>query len=462
MKVIICGAGRVGTSIAAYLSREAHHEIILIDTQPDLVAMASERFDIKGVAGHASHPETLVKAGVKDADVVIAVTELDEVNMVATQVAHSLFNVPKKIARLRDQSYLDAQWSNLFSRNHMPIDSIISPEVEVANAIIQRLSIPGTTNDIILANGAAHCIGIACDDDCPLLNTQLKQLPTLFSDLDFSVMAIFRGYDSIPVTDDAQFMAGDEVYVLAPEGNLDRIRAIFGHYEQQAHSFAIIGGGNIGARVAQSIKRQNKKHSVKLVEAGKQRANDLATELSGMGITVINGDGLDQTIVEEAGIAATDTCVLVTNDDECNVIGGIIAKKQGCGRVISLVNKVDYASLAYDLGLDTLINPSAITVSTILRQVRKGRIRNIHTIRDGALEVIEAEIAENARIVGMSQTDLLAVNANIRIGAIVRGGVFTCTHDDTTIQAGDMLVLAMPQSCAGEVESLFSAAVEIY
>lgn len=462
MKVIICGAGRVGSSIAAYLSREPHHEIILIDTQGDLVSKASEIYDVKGVTGHAAHPDVLVRAGVREADAIIAVTELDEVNMVATQVAHSLFNVPKKIARLRAPSYLDAQWSNLFSRNHMPIDSIISPEYEVANAIIQRLSIPGTTNDIILTGGGVHCIGLTCEDDCPLLNTQLKQLPTLFSDLDFSIIAIFRGYDSIPVTEDAQFRPGDEVYVLAKEDDLDRVRAIFGHHERQSHSFVIIGGGNIGARVAQSIKRQNKKHSVKLVEANKDRATFLAADIAGQGITIIQGDGLDQNIVNEAEIARTDTAILVTNDDECNVIGGVIAKKQGCERVISLVNKVEYASLAYDLGLDTLINPSAITVSTILRQVRKGRIRNIHTIRDGALEVLEAEIPDNAKIVGMNQQDLSDLNPNIRIGAVIRGEEITIASPAGAIQAGDKVVLSVPQSCASELEGLVSAHVEIY
>lgn len=462
MKVIICGAGRVGTSIAAYLSREAHHDIILVDLDQALINAASEKFDVKGVCGHAGHPDTLVKAGIKDADLLIAVTELDEVNMVACQVGHSLFNVPKKIARLRDRSYLDQQWSNLFSRNHMPIDSIISPEEEVANAIIQRLSVPGTTNDIILAKGQAHMIGIACLDDCPLLNTQLKQLPHLFPELRFDVMAVFRGYDYLPVTPDMQFEPGDEVYVLAEEETLDRIRAIFGHHEEKSHSFVVIGGGNIGARVAQSIKRRNTKRSVMLVEASAQSADNLAVSMAGEGITVIHGDGLDQTIMQEANMAITDTAVLVTNDDECNIIGGVIAKKQGCGRVISLVNKADYASLAYDLGLDTLINPSAITVSTILRQVRKGRIRNIHTVRDGALEIIEAEISENSRMAGMNKAEIMAFNAHIRLGAIVRDGVFIIADDDTVIQAGDEVVITTPQHCAVEIEKLFSVAAEIF
>lgn len=460
MKVIICGAGRVGTSIAAYLSREPHHEITIIDLDAALIAKASERYDVKGVVGHAAHPEVLVQAGIKDADILIAVTHLDEVNMVACQIAHSLFHVSKKIARLRERSYLDPSWSNLFSRNHMPIDAIISPERAVAGAIIQRLSTPGTTNNIVLEQGDVHLVGIHCPDDCPLLNTQLKQLPNLFSGLPFEIMAIFRGYEHIPITPDSQLEAGDEVYVLTGKDDVDRVRAIFGHFEEKAHSFVVIGGGNIGSRVAKSIKQHNKKHSVKLIENNAENAKSLAVDLNDLGITIIQGEGLDQAIMQEANIGNTDTVILVTNDDECNIIGGVIAKKQGCGRVISLVNKIDYSGLAYDLGLDTMINPSAITVSTILSMVRCGRIRNIHSLRDGALEVTEVEVSSHSPLLGMSQSEVAALNSHIRIGAIYRDEALLFLNDDLRIQADDHLIIAAPQSCAAEVERLFSQDAE--
>ena len=255
MRVIICGAGQVGYNIAEYLAKE-ENDVTVVDIGRELISRINDELDVNAILGHASNPDTLKLAGANDADMIVAVTQSDEVNMVACQIGHSLFGIPKKIARVREQAYLQPEWSNLFSRAHMPIDVIISPEVIVAQDIYQRLAVPGTTFVNILADGLAHMIGVVCEEDCPVINTPLGQLNNLFPDLSFQVLAILRDNKPIIPDETDQLEVDDEVFFIVDTKHLKRVMTAFGHEEDEARRIVIAGGGNIGITLAKLIQSQ--------------------------------------------------------------------------------------------------------------------------------------------------------------------------------------------------------------
>ncbi len=458
MRVVICGAGQVGYSIAAYLARE-DNDVTIIDLNPQLIGQINDELDVNGIVGHASNPETLSLAGASEADMIVCVTHSDEVNMVACQVAHSLFNVPKKIARVREQAYLDPAWSNLFSRAHMPIDVIISPEVEVAKAINERLSVPGTTNVIPMAEGKVHLAGVICGEKCPVVNTPLRQLTSLFPDLHVEIMAIFRGPKGIIPDSDDQMLVGDEVYFCVETEHLNRALIAFGHEEQEARRVVILGGGNIGLGLAQLLTHAHKDLRLKIIERGEERAVFMSEQLED--VIVLHGDGLDRDVLEEADIAHTETLIAVTNDDEANILGSLLSKQYGCERVITLVNKNTYTPLIGALGIDAVVSPRAITVSTIMQHVRRGRIKALHNLRDGFAEVIEAEASDTSTIVNTPLADL-KLPQQVIVGCIVREDTVIMPRPDTVIRPGDHVIVLAAQGQAQKVERMFSVQVDLF
>jgi trk system potassium uptake protein TrkA len=460
MRIIICGAGQVGYSIASYLARE-DNDVTVIDQNPDLIRQINNDLDVSGIVGHASHPEILEKAGADQADMIVAVTQTDEVNMVACQVAHSLFGVPKKIARVRAQTYRDPVWSNLFSRSHMPIDTIISPEVEVAEEINQRLTIPGTMNIIPLADGKAHLAGVICYDNCPVLHTQIRQLGTLFPDLPMEISLILRRGTVLIPDSNEQLEEGDEVYFFTDTEHLPRVMAMFGHEEQKARHICILGGGNIGLYLAKLIEKEHKKVQIKIIEYNAERAITLSEELQN--IVVINGDGLQHDILVEAAIDKTETLIAVTDDDETNILGSLLAKQYGCERVITLVNKSNYTNLITALGIDAVVTPRASTVSTIMQYVRRGKVKAVHTLRDGVAEVIEAEVADTSSIANKKLCDL-ALPEDVDIGVIVRDNkVYIPTNDQNfMILPGDHVVVLAKEGHARDIEQFFTVQVDLF
>lgn len=459
MKTVICGAGQVGYTIASYLSRE-NNDITIIDNREELVAQASNTLDINGILGHAAHPDVLERAGIRNADMIVAVTASDEVNMVACQVAHSLFNVPKKIARIRDQSYREAAWANLFSRYNMPIDVIISPEFEVARAITNRLIVPGTTNDVPLADGQLHLIGLICEEDCPLLNTAMKQYGLLFPDLSFTVLAIFRGSEHITPDIDSQVQIGDEVHLLVERKHISRVLAAFGHHEKIPSNITIMGGGNVGLSLAKHLRELLPEIYMKMIEINPERAQFLSENLDN--VLILNGDGVTPEIIEEANMEASDMLITVTQNDEENILGSLLAKQAGCKRSIALINKDVYAGLVLNYGIDAVVNPRSITVSNILQHVRRGRIKSVHSIRDGTVEVIEAEASETCDIVHQSLYDVTR-EKGIVPGAIIRkNGDIIFPNETTRIEVGDLVILLAPQNRAANIEKLFSISIDLF
>ena len=458
MKVIVCGAGQVGFNIARHLALEKN-DVTVIDQSPELIHKVTDTLDVKGVIGHASHPDILEQSGAADADMIIAVTYADEVNMMACQVAHSIFDVPTKIARVRQQSYLDPAWANLFSRDNMPIDIIISPEIEVARAVTRRLEVPGTFEMISLADDKVKLLGVRCEDTCPLVNTPLRQLTQLFPDLNIVIVGLMRDDSPIVPTGDDQMVPGDEVYFVVDSDQVARAMSAFGHEEKEARRVIIIGGGNIGLFLAQEIENDHPWVNAKVIEANAERAQFVAGRLKST--VVIHGDVLDPEILAEANVSATDTVVAVTNDDETNILASLLARRYGCRRLITLINKPTYEPLINTLGIDVVVSPRNITVSTILQHVRRGRIHSVHTLREGFGELIEAEALETSPLVGTPLRDV-DLPDGVLLGAIVRDGKMISPRGDTVVRARDRVVLFAAEDAIRKVETLFSVQLEYF
>lgn len=458
MRVIICGAGQVGYNIADYLSKE-ENEVTVIDNNPKLVAQINENLDVKGVLGHASNPDVLNGAGANDVDMIIAVTHSDEVNMVACQIGHSLFGIPKKIARIRSQSYLQPAWSNLFSRTHMPIDVIISPEVVIANDIYQRLAVPGTTFVAALADGMAHLIGVICQEDCPVINTPLSQLDSLFPDLSFRVVAILRNNKPIIPDQQEQLLEGDEVFFAVDTHHLKRVMTAFGNEEMEARRITIVGGGNIGFGLAEMLMKKGRGVQLKMIERDEDRAQFLSDNLEGA--IIMKGDALQKGLLEEASIDKTETFVAVTNDDESNILGSLLAKQLGSKRVVTLVNNEAYSTLVSPLGIDTIVSPRATIVANIMQHVRRGRIKGLYNLRNGFAEIIEAEVSDKVSVVNMTVEEL-EVPHEILVAAIIREDEVLMPKPDEAIKADDRVIILAAQDQVPDVERMFSVQVDLF
>lgn len=457
MRIIVCGAGLVGTSIAKQLAME-ENDVTVIDQSADLIQKISDTLDVKAKRGYASHPTVLKDINAENADMLIAVTQSDEVNMIACQVAHSLFNVPTKIARVRNQNYLHAEWMHLYRHDHLPIDFIISPEVEVAKAIINRLHVPGATDTIPFAKGKVKLIGVRCNLDCPMINMALHKVREKCLELHASLLAISREDEFIVASENTELIADDQAYFVCADEHVQKVMELFGYEEREARRIVLIGGGNIGLFLAEHLEAGDAQ--IKLIELDKSRAEFVADRLSKT--TVINGDALSQEILEEVNVATAETVIAVTNDDEVNILSTLLSKRFGCDRAISLVNNANsYSPLMSSLGIDVTVNPKEITVSTILQHIRKGRIVAVHSICKGKAEVIEAEVVEESTVVDKPLTQL-ALPQGVIIGAILRGEEVLLPEEETVIKAKDRVIILAQSKMIKKVENLFSVKFEFF
>jgi len=350
-------------------------------------------------------------------------------------------------------------WADLFSRDHMPIDVIISPEIEVAKAIERRLEIPGAFDVHPLADGKVSLIGVHCTPETPILDTPLRELTALFPDLHLVVVGIWRdGHGIVPRPEDV-LLVGDAVYFVAETGHVARSMATFGHEETEARRIIIVGAGNIGLNLASAIEKSHPQVSLKLIEIDQARAETAAQALDRA--VVIHGNALDTEILEEASANLAETVVAVSNDDEVNILTSLLAKRYGCRRAVTLINKTSYAPLVGPLGIDAVVSPRAITVSTILQHVRRGRIRSVHSIPEGFGEVIEAEALETSSLVGVPirEADL---PDGVIVGAIVRGDEVIIPRGDTVIRANDLVVIFAATEAVKKIEKLFAVKLEFF
>lgn len=458
MKVVICGAGQVGYGIAERLAAE-QNDVSVIDSSPKLIKAIGEQLDVRGFVGHGAHPDILAQAGAEEADMIIAVTLYDEVNMVACQVAHSLFNVPTKVARIRSQSYLQGRWQSLFSRDHMPIDVVISPEIEVGEMVLRRLALPGAVETVRFADDQVVAVGIMCEEDCPVVDTPLRQLTELFPDLGAVVVGIYRNNALFVPKSSDSLLVGDLAYVVARRDQVRRTLGIFGHEEPEANRVVIAGGGNIGLYVARALETRQRNTKIKLIEASRDRAVAIADELKRS--VILNGSALDQTILTEADVGDADTMVALTNEDEVNILASVMAKKLGCRRNLSLLNNPSYPAFASALGIDAYINPRAVTISKILQHVRRGRIRGVHSLQNGVAEVVEAEALDTSPLVGRPLREI-ELPSGIRIGAVFRAGKVITPNGDLQIEAKDRIVIFAMANRVRQVEQMFRVSIEFF
>jgi trk system potassium uptake protein TrkA len=458
MRILICGAGQVGFGIAERLSTE-NNDVSIVDQDPNLVRRMGDLLDVRGFVGSASHPDVLDQAGARDADMLIAVTHSDEVNMVACQVAHSLFDVPTKVARVRAQSYLEPHWSDLFLRHNMPIDVVISPEIEVGEMILRRLRMPGAFEVLGFCDNEILVLGISCEADCPVIDTPLKHLGELFPDLPAIVVGVYRdGKLFVPRSDD-QLFAGDEAYVATLAPQTERVMKIFGHEERRAQRVIIAGGGNIGLFVARRLEQTQRDVRLKVLEHNRQRAVEIAEQLDRA--IVLNGSALDEELLREAGVESADMIVALTNDDQVNILASVLGGRLGSARNMCLINNTGYMTIVRSLGIDAFINPRGVTVSRILQHVRRGRIRAVQTVLNGAGEVIDAEALPTSPLVGRALNEL-DLPDGIRIGGIRRGRTVMVPKADTTIEANDRIVIFATKDRVHEVEQLFRVSLDYF
>ncbi len=458
MKVIICGAGQVGWQIARHLSGEKN-DVTVVDNNVDLVRRATETLDVQGVAGFASYPDVLEKAGARDADMIIAATYSDEVNMVTCQVAHSIFSVPRKIARLRSQSYLDAIYSDLYRRDHLPIDVVISPEREVAEAALQRLAAPATFDTESFMGGKAQLLGIALTDDCPVLNTPLRQLNELFPSLRAIVVGVRRkGRLFAPDAGD-QLFAEDMIYVFTHSEDINRALEIFGKKTKKQERIIIIGGGNVGLAVAMALERRTDRVRAKIIEKSRARAEKAADSLSRT--IVLNGDGMDMDLLMEAAIDRADAVLAVTDDDKTNLLAAVRAKQAGCPMAIALVNDPTLAPLMGPLDIDAYINPRATTVSSILRHIRHGKVRAVYSLGDSEAEMIEAQVLSTSPLAGRLVREV-EFPEGVLVGGVMKGDKVLKPTGDLRLETGDVIALFSMSKDVREVERLLQVSIDFF
>ena len=458
MNIIICGAGRVGFTIAKQLSEQGH-SITVIDTSSEDIQKIDDALDVKAIVGKATYPSILEKANAAETDMIIAVTRNDEINMVICQIAFSIFNIPKKIARIRSQDYLNPKFTTVYNKENLPIDVIISPELEIAKSIQRKLEAPGALDSVPFANNKIRLLEIFINDGCSLINIKLKDLTKKYPNLDANVIGIIRDDKFIIPKKDDEIKKNDKIYVIINSSQTVETLEAFGHTEKVSNKILIVGGGNIGFNLAKNIEETLDAVRVKIVEKDKERAEFLASELNNT--IVINGNGLDEEVLAEANLEEAETVLALTNDDEDNLMVGILVEKFAKDekeiedkRTMALVNKPNYSLLQDSLKIDDLIDPRMNTVSSILKHVHKGTIETAYTIMNGEYEVIEAEIIETSELINK---DLKNSNLpeEIRIGAILREDKIIIPRSDFVFIKDDKVVFLAKKDSISVVENIF-------
>ncbi|HOZ32245.1 MAG TPA: Trk system potassium transporter TrkA [Tabrizicola sp.] len=458
MKVIICGAGQVGWQIARHLAGEKN-DVTLVDMNADLVRRATDTLDVQGVVGFASHPDVLEKAGARDADMLIAATHSDEVNMVTCQVAQSVFNITRKIARIRAQNYLDALYGDLMNQDRLAIDVVISPEREVAEAALQRLAAPATFDTESFMGGRAQLLGLQLDEDCPVLNTPLRQLNELFSTLRAIVVGVRREDRLFAPDPGDQLLADDQIYVFTHIEDVNRALEIFGKKTKKQERVVIVGGGNVGLAVARALEARTDRVRAKIIEKDRATAEQAADALQRT--IVLNGDGMDIDLLMEASIDRADAVLVVTDDDKTNLLVAVRAKQAGCQMTIALVNDPTLAPLMAPLDIDAYINPRATTVSSILRHIRHGRVRAVYSIGDAEAEMIEAQVLSTSPLSGRLVRDI-AFPEGVLVGAVLKGDKVQKPTGDLRIDPGDVIALFAMAKDVPEVERLLQVSIDFF
>ena len=453
MNIIICGAGKVGFSISKQLSAQGH-SVTVVDQSSEDIKKINDTQDVKGIVGRATLPSVLENAGGEKADMVIAVTRNDETNMIVCQLASTLFNISKKIARIRTKDFLEGKWGKLFNKSNIPIDVIISPELEVAKSLFRRLEAPGALDNVPFANDKVKMLEISIEKNCPIKDIPLKDLTKKFPSFKANILGALRKEKFIYLKKNDTLQVDDNIYLVVSSSQLNEILKAFGHEEKISKNILIIGGGNIGLNLAKMLETNFEEVRVKIIEKDKQRAEEIVGELSSS--MVINGDALDEEILKEANLEDSETVLALTNDDENNMMACVLAEKTGLKkRTIAIVNKTNYNLLQDSLNIDDLVDPRMTTVSRIMEHVHRGTIGTVYSLLDGEYEFIEAKILEKSELLNKKIKDS-NLPEDIRIGAIVRKDEVIIPKSSFVFEKDDLVVFLAKREQLKEVESIFS------
>jgi len=458
MNIIICGAGRVGFTIAKQLSEQGH-SITVIDQSSEDIQKINDSLDVKAIVGKATYPTILEKANASEADMIIAVTRNDEINMVICQIAFSIFNIPKKIARIRSQDYLNPKFTTVYNKENLPIDVIISPELEIAKSIQRKLEAPGSLDSVPFADNRIRLLEILINKNCNLINIKLNELTKKHPNLDANIIGIIRGVKFLIPKKNDDIQKNDKIYVIINSTQMSQTLEAFGHNEKISKKILIVGGGNIGFNLAKNLEESLDSPRVKIVEKNKDRSEFLANELNNT--IVINGDALDDEVLIEANLEEAETVLALTNDDEDNLMVSVLVekfakddKKLDNKRTMALINKPNYSLLQSSLKIDDLIDPRMNTVSSILKHIHKGTIETAYTIMNGEYEVIEAEIIETSELINKELKNS-NLPEEIRIGAVLREDKVIIPRSNFVFQKDDRVVFLAKKDSISVVENIF-------
>ena len=458
MNIIICGAGRVGFTIAKILSEQGH-SITVIDQSSDDIQKIDDTLDVKSIVGKATYPSILEKANATEADMIIAVTRNDEINMLICQIAFSIFNVQKKIARIRSQDYLNPKFTKVYNKENLPIDVIISPEIEIAKSLQRKLEAPGALDNVPFADNKIRLLEILINENCSLKDIQLNEITKKFPKLNANIMGVIRDEKFVVLKKTDIMLINDRAYVAINASQMKDTLNAFGHNEKISNKILIIGGGNIGFNLAKNLEESFDSARVKIIEKNKERAELIASQLNNT--IVINGDALDEEVLMEANINEVQTVLALTNDDEDNLMVSVLVEKFAKDnselsekRTMALINKPNYSLLQSSLKIDDFIDPRMNTVSSILKHIHKGSIENAYSILNGEYEIIEAGIIESSELINKELK-----NSNlpdeIRVGAILRGKEVIIPRSNFIFKKEDIVLLLAKKDFLHVVENMF-------
>ena len=436
MKILILGAGQVGRTAAYHLSREPANEVTVVDTNEDVLRDLQDRLDVRAVHGNGAFPVVLENAGIADTDILVALTNSDEINIVACSIAHALYRTPTKIARIRAPEYTAR--AQLFTEGALAVDVWISPEQLVTEYIAKLLSYPGALQVVDFADGRVQLVGLRARRDGLLVGRELRTLREHLPDTEARVAAIYRNDRLVPAAGDTVIEENDEIFFVAASDDLRRVMAELRRSEDPVRRLVIAGGGNIGLRLARTLEKSNQ---VKLIERDPRRARRISEILENT--IVLNGDAADEELLVEENIDSTDVFAALTNSEEANVLSAMLAKRLGARRVMALINRPSYGQLMENHSIDIVISPQTITIGTLLAHVRRGDVVRVHSLRRGAAEAIEAVVHGThgrSRVIGRP-LEKIDLPPGASIVAIVRGERVIMAHHDTTIEAEDHVII---------------------
>jgi trk system potassium uptake protein TrkA len=455
MKILILGAGQVGSSAAYHLSREEANDVTVVDVRADVLRELQDRLDIRTVVGHAAYPEVLERAGASDADIVVALTDMDEINMVACQVAYTLFHTPTKIARIRSAEYMNS--SRLFSQAAIPIDVGISPEQLVCEYVEQLILYPGASQVLDFAGGRARLVGVIADRDGLLVGQRIATLKDHVPNTEGRIAAIYRHGKAMLPDGETVIQDGDEVFFIADRKDIRVFMSEMRRLEDPVRRVVIAGGGNIGARLALALEQTNQ---VKIIERDLGRARVISERLNRA--IVLVGDAADEELLLEENVDDVDVFCALTNSEEANILSSMLAKRLGANKVMALINRASFVDLVEAGSIDIAISPQQVTIGSLLAHVRRGDVVKVHSLRRGAAEAIEA-IAhgtdKESQVVGR-KIEEIELPKGTAIVALVRNDKVIIAHHDTVIETDDHIILFMTdRRKIDRLEQLFQVGV---